>query len=160
VAAGAALSLSLTGCGRSQAAATAAPGGPARTDPANRPSVDSAVLAQVQARVLVDATGYPLYIYVPDRQKAVTCAGECAVVWPPVFDAAHAHVQAGPGVEAGLLGTDPDPVAGTVVTYNRWPLYTYAEDPQPGFATGEGLDVDGGLWYLIRPDGAPLVPAP
>jgi predicted lipoprotein with Yx(FWY)xxD motif len=158
VAAGLALTVGLAGCGGSRPAAST-PGGPARTDPAHRPSVDTAVLVQAQARVLVDAEGYPLYIYVPDKHEAVTCAGECAVVWPPVFEAAHAHVRAGPGVETDLLGTDPDPVGGTVVTYNHWPLYTYAEDPQPGFATGQGLDVDGGLWYLMRPDGTPLVPA-
>jgi predicted lipoprotein with Yx(FWY)xxD motif len=124
------------------------------------PSVDVARLVQVNDdRVLVDARGYPLYVYLPDHRRAVTCAAECAVAWPPVFVAHGGHVVLGPGVRAALVGTDPDPVGGTVVTYDHWPLYTYAGDTQPGFATGQGLDVDGGFWYLIRPDGATIVPA-
>ena len=139
------------------AVVTSACGGVKRA--AATPTVDTAVLGQVQTRVLVDARGYPLYIYEPDHHRAVTCAGPCAVLWPPVLVGAHARVTGGGGVRADLLGVDPDPVSGTVVTYNQWPLYTYAGDPQPGVAVGQGLDVDGGLWYLMRPDGDPLVAA-
>jgi hypothetical protein len=69
-------------------------------------------------------------------------------------------VRAGTGTEAGLVGTDPDRSAGRrVVTYGGWPLYTYVADLQPGFATGQAVDLDGGYWYLMQPDGRPLVPA-
>jgi hypothetical protein len=53
------------------------------------------------------------------------------------------------------------PVAGDVdvVTYDRWPLYTYVADVSPGMASGEGINLNGGPWYLMRPDGSPLVPA-
>jgi predicted lipoprotein with Yx(FWY)xxD motif len=159
------LLLSLAACGasgakqaapRSTVAAGKADSGD--TESATAPSVDVAVLVQVQAPVLVDARGFPLYVYLPDHHRAVTCAGECAEVWPPVFVPRGVTVTAGTGVRPALLGTDPDPVAGEVVTYDHWPLYTYAGDPQPGFATGQGLDVDGGYWYLIRPDGSLIVP--
>jgi predicted lipoprotein with Yx(FWY)xxD motif len=39
------------------------------------------------------------------------------------------------------------------VTYNGWPLYTWAEDNAPGQATGEGLDNLGGLWWVLNPSG-------
>ena len=57
-----------------------------------------------------------------------------------------------------LIASDPNPTGGAVATYGGWPLYTYAEDSQPHIATGQAIDVDGGFWYLIRPDGTPLVP--
>jgi predicted lipoprotein with Yx(FWY)xxD motif len=46
------------------------------------------------------------------------------------------------------------------VTYNRWPLYTYVSDTAPGEATGQALNLNGGPWYVIRPSGAPEIPAP
>ena len=67
---------------------------------------------------------------------------------------------AGPGVKAALLGSDPDPAGGRVVTYDGWPLYTYTADVQPGQATGQDIDLNGGAWYLMRPSGQPLIPAP
>lgn len=45
-----------------------------------------------------------------------------------------------------------------VVTYGGWPLYTYVADVSPGMASGEGINLNGGPWYLMRPDGSPLVP--
>jgi predicted lipoprotein with Yx(FWY)xxD motif len=58
-----------------------------------------------------------------------------------------------------LLGSDPDPSGGRVVTYDGWPLYTYADDVQPGQATGQDIDLNDGEWYVIRPTGQPLIPA-
>ncbi len=52
-----------------------------------------------------------------------------------------------------LLGRDRDPAGGRVVTYNRWPLYTYVADTKPGEATGQALDANGGLWYVLSPSG-------
>jgi predicted lipoprotein with Yx(FWY)xxD motif len=146
--------------GGSSSAPSAGHGGPIGSESTTDAVIDSAVLVQVHTRVLVDQHGYALYIYLPDHHRSVTCASTCAVAWPPVFVANRRDVHAGAGVRAGLLGTDPDPVRGTVVTYDHWPLYTYAGDPQPDFAAGQGLDVNGGYWYLLRPDGRPLIPQP
>ena len=38
-------------------------------------------------------------------------------------------------------------------------LYTYQDDYQPGMVTGQGTNLNGGYWYLMKPDGMPLVPA-
>lgn len=110
--------------------------------------------------VLVTSAGYTLYMFVPDHRRAVTCTGLCTSYWPPLKLPSGYAVAAGPGVNASLLGSDPDPGGGRVVTYNGWPLYTYASDVQPGQATGQGIDLNGGEWYVMRPSGAPLISAP
>ncbi len=110
--------------------------------------------------VLVTGNGYALYMFVPDNRRAVTCTGVCAGTWPPLMLPSGAALAAGRGVKASLLGTDPDPGGGRVITYNGWPLYTYTGDVQPGQATGQAIDLNGGEWYVQRPSGAPLVSVP
>jgi hypothetical protein len=64
-------------------------------------------------------------------------------------------------VEANLVGTLKSDVLDShevAVTYNRWPLYTYADDVSPGMISGQGTDLNGGYWYLIQTNGMPLVP--
>jgi len=111
-------------------------------------------------RVLVNATGYALYMFAPDGRRQVTCTGACAGTWPPVRLPSGAVLAVGPGVKPSLLGSDPDPGGGRVVTYDGWPLYTYSGDVQPGQATGQAIDLNGGPWYVLRPSGAPLLPSP
>lgn len=55
--------------------------------------------------------------------------------------------------KASLLGSDPDPQGGRVVTYNHWPLYTYITDTSAGTAKGQALKLNGGLWYVLSPAG-------
>jgi hypothetical protein len=71
-----------------------------------------------------------------------------------------ARLVAGTAVSADLLGTDRNPSGGRVVTYNGWPLYTYANDVQPGQTTGQAIDLNGGYWYVMRPSGKPLTERP
>jgi predicted lipoprotein with Yx(FWY)xxD motif len=106
--------------------------------------------------VLVNSSGYTLYMFEPDAQRRVTCTKLCAAAWPPVKISPGQRLVAGPGVRADLLGSDPDPSGGRVVTYNGWPLYTYVSDVQPGWDNGQGIDLNGGYWYVIRPSGKPL----
>jgi predicted lipoprotein with Yx(FWY)xxD motif len=110
--------------------------------------------------VLVTAQGYALYMFQPDNDRGVSCTGACAGTWPPLMLPAGGVVTAGPGVQQTLLGSDPDPTGGRVATYNGWPLYTYTADIQPDQATGQNLDLNGGEWYVLKPSGKPLVPAP
>ena len=110
--------------------------------------------------VLVTARGYALYMFEPDGHRMVTCTGTCAGTWPPLRLSSGAALAAGPGVNASLLGSDPDPAGGRVITYGGWPLYTYSGDVQPGQVTGQGIDLNGGEWYLMRPSGKPLISSP
>jgi predicted lipoprotein with Yx(FWY)xxD motif len=98
--------------------------------------------------VLVNGKGLTLYIFVPDKQKKVTCKSTCAIIWPPLKVKNGAKPTAGGSAKAKLLGLN-----GAVVTYNRWPLYTYIKDHKPGQATGQGIKNSGGLWYVLSPSG-------
>jgi predicted lipoprotein with Yx(FWY)xxD motif len=98
--------------------------------------------------ILVNSSGRTLYIFVPDKQKKVTCTGSCAVVWPPLKVKKGQKPTAGGAAKKSLLGTD-----GQVVTYNRWPLYTYVSDTKPGQANGQGINQSGGLWYVLSASG-------
>ena len=149
-AAGLAVALCVAGCGGSSA-------------PVARPSASGGSAVTILTRslagigtVLVNSRGYALYMFEPDAQRQVTCTGLCAATWPPVKISAGARLVAGPGVRADLLGSDPDPSGGRVVTYNGWPLYTYTGDIQAGEDTGQGIDLNGGVWFLMRPSGEPL----
>lgn len=103
--------------------------------------------------ILVNSRGRTLYMFVPDHRKKVTCKGNCAVVWPPLKIKKGQTPRAGGAARQKLLGTDRNPSGGRVVTYNRWPLYTYIGDSKPGQATGQGKKLNGGLWYVLSPSG-------
>lgn len=140
----------VTGCGGSSARA-------------GRPvaAAGSAVTIRVRSlphvgTVLVNSSGYTLYMFEPDARRRVTCIKLCPAVWPPVKISRGGRLVAGPGVRADLLGSDRDPSGGRVVTYNGWPLYTYVSDVQPGWDNGQGIDLNGGYWYVMRPSGEPL----
>lgn len=110
--------------------------------------------------ILVTSKGYALYMFQPDNRRAVTCTGSCAGTWPPLTLPSGATPAAGPGVRASLLGSDPDPAGGRVVTYDGWPLYTYSGDIGPGQANGQSIDLNGGEWYVLSPSGQPEIPQP
>jgi predicted lipoprotein with Yx(FWY)xxD motif len=99
--------------------------------------------------ILVNSKGFTLYMFVPDKRKSVTCRGSCAVVWPPLKVKKGQKPTAGGAAKQKLLGTD-----GTVVTYNRWPLYTYVTDTKPGQASGQAIKQSGGFWYVLSASGA------
>jgi predicted lipoprotein with Yx(FWY)xxD motif len=102
--------------------------------------------------VLVNAEGHTLYTFAPDQHSRVTCVSSCAAVWPPL-KLASGETAAGSQLKASLLGSDPDPEGGRVVTYAGWPLYTYAADSAAGQANGQALEANGGRWYVIAPSG-------
>ena len=104
-------------------------------------------------KVLVNSSGRALYIFAPDKASKVTCTGACAKIWPPLMLSSGAKPAATDGVKASLLGSDPSPSGGRVVTYKGWPLYTYVTDTSAGVAHGEGLNLNGGFWYLMSPSG-------
>jgi predicted lipoprotein with Yx(FWY)xxD motif len=104
-------------------------------------------------RVLADAHGKTLYLFVPDARRRVACTGTCPGTWPPLLLTRGGAPAAGSGVNRDLLGAIRSPDGGRQATYNGWPLYTYVGDLSPGEANGNGLDLDGGLWYSITPAG-------
>jgi len=103
--------------------------------------------------VLVNGQGRTLYMFVPDKRKKVTCVRSCAAVWPPVKLSKGQKALASGQAKSSLLGSDPNPAGGRVVTYAGWPLYTYVADTSPGTAKGQALNLNGGLWYVLAPSG-------
>ena len=103
--------------------------------------------------VLVDSRGRTLYMFIPDKRQKVTCVRTCAAVWPPAKLPKGAKAVAKGAAKASLIGSDPNPAGGRVITYARWPLYTYVPDTAPGQAKGQALNLNGGLWYVLAPSG-------
>ncbi len=108
--------------------------------------------------VLVNGQGFTLYLYEPDAQSGHSrCSGPSAVEWSPVtLPTGVKSPVAGPGVQESLLSTTHRSDGTVQVTYDNWPLYTWAEDTAPGQATGEGLDNLGGLWYVLDASGTAI----
>ena len=96
------------------------------------------------ATVVTNANGLTLYWFVPDTATTSKCNGSCATFWPPVKGPA----TAGAGV-TGKLATIKRADGSVQATYNGHPLYTYVGDHAPGQATGNGLNVNGGVWHEV-----------
>ena len=96
------------------------------------------------ATVVTNAKGFTLYWFVPDTATTSKCNGSCATFWPPV----KGPVTAGAGV-TGKLATIKRADGSAQATYNGHPLYAYVGDHAPGQATGNGLNVNGGVWHEV-----------
>uniref|UniRef100_UPI0015520D34 hypothetical protein n=1 Tax=Rhodococcus erythropolis TaxID=1833 RepID=UPI0015520D34 len=51
------------------------------------------------------------------------------------------------------MGTRADQPGREVIACNGWPLYRHAADKTLGQHHGQGIHLNGGLWYVIRPEG-------
>jgi predicted lipoprotein with Yx(FWY)xxD motif len=103
--------------------------------------------------ILVNPSGRTLYVFMKDARSRVTCTGSCASFWPPLKWKSTSKPTAGGAARTSLLSSDKNPSGGRVVTYNKWPLYTYTGDSAAGQAKGEGQNLNGGKWYVISPKG-------
>ena len=140
------LALALSGCGSSSSSSTTTTG-----------PIYEVTTGKVSGlgTVLVDGQGFTVYLYEPDAQSGKSrCSGPCAVEWSPLtLPSGVSLPRAGAGIDPSKLSTFKRSDGSIQVTYNGWPLYTWAEDTAPGQATGEGLDNLGGLWFVLSPAG-------
>ena len=146
------LGLVAAGCGGSYASSTP------KSGVAGARHVTSSVAVKTRkvkglGVVLVNAAGRTLYIFAPDQHRHVTCTGQCASYWPPLKLTGASKPTAGGSAKAKFLGADPNPSGGRVVTYNKWPLYTYVGDSSAGQANGQAIKLNGGRWYVMSPSG-------
>jgi predicted lipoprotein with Yx(FWY)xxD motif len=100
--------------------------------------------------MLFDANRQAIYIFENDRRNKTVCYGECAAAWPPVVT--KGEPVAGKGVDERLLGTVERRDGTRQVTYAGQPLYFYAHE-QPGEVLCHNVDLNGGFWWVIGPDG-------
>jgi predicted lipoprotein with Yx(FWY)xxD motif len=94
--------------------------------------------------LLTNAKGLTLYWFAPDTSTKSACYGSCAAYWPPVTGTP----SAGPGV-TGTLGTITRTGGAKQATYDGHPLYTYIGDSAPGTASGNNINLNGGLWHDV-----------
>jgi predicted lipoprotein with Yx(FWY)xxD motif len=99
--------------------------------------------------VLTNSKGRSLYVLSTESKGKLHCVSkECLSFWPPLLVAEHAKITVG----AGVKGKVSHIVRGSKwqVTYNGWPVYTFADDTGPGQSNGEGIKLNGGLWTLVH----------
>lgn len=144
--------------------ATAKAGATSRSD-AMRPRGEdglrvAAQAAQIVAKdsefgtVLFDANGQVVYAFEADRRNTSNCTSEeCVTAWPPVLT--RDAPTAGKGARANLLGTIRRDDGSMQVTYAGRPLYFY-EHEAPGEIKCHEVDIHGGLWWVVAPDGVPV----
>jgi predicted lipoprotein with Yx(FWY)xxD motif len=103
--------------------------------------------------MLFDSKRQAIYIFENDGKGKTVCYGECAEAWPPVVT--EGRPVAGKGVDASLLGTLERRDGTRQVTYAGRPLYYYAHEG-PGQVLCHNVDLNGGLWWVVGPDGERL----
>lgn len=123
------------------------------TKAAAAPTVKTAASAEY-GTILVDSAGRTLYMNSGDTPSTTVCTPACYSVWPRLV--ATGSPQAGPGIDASLLGTRT--LAGGVrqVTYNGHLLYSFVRDTAAGQVNGEGIVHFGGTWWVLDAAGNPV----
>jgi predicted lipoprotein with Yx(FWY)xxD motif len=103
--------------------------------------------------ILADSRGRTLYMFAADKGKASVCYGACAAFLPPLLGNGK-HVTVGAGIKSSLLGTTTRKGGALQITYAGHPLYLFVKDTKAGQTTGQGLNIVGGLWWVMSPSGA------
>jgi predicted lipoprotein with Yx(FWY)xxD motif len=122
------------------------------TPPTTNPSLSLTIQNSPVGPILATGTGATLYEFAPDTPTHSACLDDgCVYQWPPLL-VSHAS-QVGPGVTRSLVGTLRRPDGSIQLSYNGHPLYLYIRDVKAGEVTGQAIDQDGGLWYVLSPSG-------
>lgn len=95
--------------------------------------------------MLTTSQGMTLYYFTPEKGGVVACTGGCAATWPPLKASG---AESAPSGVTGTLGTVALSDGSMEVTYNGWPLHTYAADTAAGQTNGQGV---GGKWFAATP---------
>ncbi len=154
----AAAALIAAGCGSSGGSGGSAAAPAAHTHTAAAPASSGSALKSMKigsAVVLTNAKGFTLYWFAPDTSTKSMCNGSCATFWPPV--PGPATLSAG---MSGKIGTITRSDGSVQATFNGHPLYTFSGDKSPGQASGNGLNIQGGLWHEVTVSGAAPAPSP
>jgi predicted lipoprotein with Yx(FWY)xxD motif len=110
--------------------------------------------------VLVNGKGQTLYLLTSEKGGKITCTASngCTQAWPETtLPSGTTAAKAGTGVKSSLLGTVKGATGAMEVTYNGWPLYTFAGDSgAAGVAHGQALTSFGGTWYVLNAAGNPV----
>ena len=95
--------------------------------------------------ILVDSRGMTLYhLSAEQNGKFICTTSACTGVWHPVT----LSDGSTPSGSVSSLGTVKRPDGTTQATYKGEPLYTFAQDQQPGDTNGQGFK-DVGTWSAV-----------
>jgi predicted lipoprotein with Yx(FWY)xxD motif len=96
---------------------------------------------------LVNDAGMTLYVFDRDTLDTSNCAGPCLERWPALTVESADALTFDPAI-VGEFGTIEREDGALQVTFNGWPLYTWANDAAAGDATGQGV---GRVWWVAAP---------
>jgi predicted lipoprotein with Yx(FWY)xxD motif len=146
IAAPAAAGLLLAACSSSGGSGSSAPVPPATGDAVSAHQTSLGT-------ILVDGRGRTVYVFANDKPNVSTCSGACAADWPPVAAPSPAPTSL-PGVN-GALSTTTRSDGSHQLTVAGHPVYTFSGDSAAGQTNGQGITLNGGLWTVVSPAGAP-----
>jgi predicted lipoprotein with Yx(FWY)xxD motif len=147
------LVLSVAAAALAAAGCSSASGGTAAPTPTANGDAVSAQTTSLGS-ILVDGRGRTVYEFANDTSSKSTCTDACAAVWLPI--AAPATVPASePGV-TGKLGATTRADGSRQLTVAGHPVYTFTGDSAAGQTNGQNQVLNGGLWTVVSPAGAPL----
>jgi predicted lipoprotein with Yx(FWY)xxD motif len=120
------------------------------------PTTDPALTLTLQKSpagpILATGGGNTLYDFGPDTPMHSACLNDgCVLQWPPLLRSG--PIRVGRGVDPSLVSTITRPNGAVQLAYDGHPLYTYTLDVTPGLVMGQGIDQDGGLWYVLDAQG-------
>ncbi|MBP2324612.1 putative lipoprotein with Yx(FWY)xxD motif [Kibdelosporangium banguiense] len=115
-----------------------------------QPNLIAADNLALNSKVVTTKDGMTLYRFDKDTAQppASNCNDACAKQWPPLL--VEGKELTFTGIDQNMIGTVTRKDGGKQVTINKWPVYTFTRDSNPGDATGQGM---GGTWYAITPEG-------
>lgn len=96
--------------------------------------------------ILVNAKGMTLYYLETEKHGKIDCTGSCVTFWPPLLVSHGTKALTAEHGVTGKLGMIRRPDGKTQLTYNSWPLYTFAGDKKPGDTKGQGVNH---VWWVI-----------
>jgi predicted lipoprotein with Yx(FWY)xxD motif len=135
------------------AQAAAAPGAPA--------VVLRSINVSKYPGVLGNSKSFSLYLLQNEAGGKLHCVGGCLQSWIPLYVAEGTRPSLGAGVK-GEWGMVTRKLSNAVtkyqLTYNTYPVYTYAGDTAPRQSSGEGIKFATGVyWYLVRASATTVV---
>ena len=102
------------------------------------------------AGALATQSSHSLYVLSSEKGGSLKCTGSCLTTWVPLeVSTSTTSVSLGAGVK-GKIGFVARGKGKKQVTFNSFPLYTFAGDSGARQSHGEGVKAFGGTWTLAR----------
>lgn len=148
--------LSLTAVGLVLIGACSSSGGSGSSSASVPPATGHAISAQSTSlgTILVDGKGRTVYVFANDKANVSNCNAACTADWPPV--PAPTPLPASLSGVNGTLGAITRSDGSHQLSVAGHPIYTFSGDSSPGQTNGQGINLNGGVWTVVSPSGAPV----